>query len=114
MKRGIITALLLIAIVFLGILVMMGVNRDRIEKPQVKQDTIEAVNKIAEVVEPKPKKEETQKVAEKETFSQKQAVRKAESYLDIFGYSSKGLINQLKFEGFTTEEATYAVNKVGF
>lgn len=44
------------------------------------------------------------------TFGQKQARKKAKSYLKIMAFSKKGLINQLKFEGFSTKEAKYGVN----
>jgi hypothetical protein len=43
--------------------------------------------------------------------SQQNAVRKAEDYLDYTAFSRSGLINQLvEFEGFSTEEATFAVD----
>ena len=68
---------------------------------------------VREIVEPQPKKEEPiQNVEVKETLSQQQAVRKAKDYLDYTSFSKKGLIDQLKYEGFNTEDATYAVNKI--
>ncbi|HTO16700.1 MAG TPA: Ltp family lipoprotein [Edaphocola sp.] len=42
-----------------------------------------------------------------------QALRKAKDYLDYKGFSKKGLIKQLEYEGFSTEDATYAVEKCG-
>jgi len=66
-----------------------------------------------EIVDPQPKKEEPiQEVEVKETLSQQQAVRKAKDYLDYTSFSKKGLIDQLKYEGFNTEDATYAVDKI--
>ncbi len=47
-----------------------------------------------------------------ETLSQKNAVNKAKDYLDFTAFSKSGLIEQLKFEGFSNEDATYAVNKI--
>ena len=44
-----------------------------------------------------------------ETVSQKSARRKAEDYLRITPFSRTGLITQLKYEGFSTDDATYAV-----
>lgn len=38
------------------------------------------------------------------------AVKKAKQYLSIIPYSYNGLIEQLKYEGFTEEEAIYAAN----
>lgn len=42
--------------------------------------------------------------------SQENAVRTAEDYLDMSGYSRQGLIEQLEYEGFSTEDAMYAVD----
>lgn len=46
------------------------------------------------------------------TMGQKQAVGKGESYLDMAGFSRTGLIDQLVFEGFSTEDATFAVDYI--
>jgi hypothetical protein len=43
------------------------------------------------------------------TPAQKNAARMAESYLEHQSFSRTGLIHQLKFEGFTTAQATYGV-----
>ncbi len=72
----------------------------------------EAATKVEEK-KPEPKKEEVApKVAEKETVSQKNAVRKAKDYLSLMGFSRKGLIEQLEFEGFSNEDAAYAADKI--
>ena len=42
-----------------------------------------------------------------------QAWKKAEQYLEMMTFSRQGLIDQLKFEGFTHEEAVYGVDKTG-
>ncbi len=39
--------------------------------------------------------------------------KSAEQYLEFSAFSRSGLIDQLKFEGFTTEQATYGVDKAG-
>jgi len=46
-----------------------------------------------------------------ESISQSNAVSKAQDYLDYEAFSRSGLIDQLVFEGFSTEDATYAVDK---
>lgn len=46
------------------------------------------------------------------TMGQKNAIRKAESYLSISGWSKSGLIKQLEFEKFSTEDATFAVENI--
>ena len=37
----------------------------------------------------------------------------AESYLEFSGFSRQGLIDQLVFEGYTQEQATYGVDQTG-
>lgn len=61
---------------------------------------------------PPAPKTTTTKAAPKLTVSQEQAVLKAEDYLSYTAFSRKGLIQQLKFEGFSTADATYAVDHV--
>ncbi|SDP18232.1 Ltp family lipoprotein [Halobacillus aidingensis] len=46
------------------------------------------------------------------TVSQKQAVAMAEQYLSFMAFSKSGLIDQLEFEGFSTEDATYGVENI--
>jgi hypothetical protein len=47
-------------------------------------------------------------------MGEKNALSKAQSYLDTMAFSREGLINQLKYEGFTTEQAEYGVKAVGY
>ena len=42
----------------------------------------------------------------------KQAALSAESYLDFGAFSESGLIDQLEFEGFTSDQATRGVNSI--
>ena len=44
------------------------------------------------------------------TVSQENAIESAETYLDLMAFSRSGLINQLEFEGYSTEDATFAVD----
>ncbi len=53
---------------------------------------------------------ETQEEAVTETIGQKNARESAESYLDFAAFSRQGLIDQLEFEEFSTEDAEYAVD----
>lgn len=46
------------------------------------------------------------------TLGQRNAIGKAEDYLAFSAFSRSGLINQLEFEGFATEEAAFAVDRV--
>ena len=47
------------------------------------------------------------------TSSQRNALTKAESYLKHSAFSYSGLIEQLEYEGYSTEDATYAVDHCG-
>ena len=47
------------------------------------------------------------------TTGERMALASAKNYLNTMGFSKKGLIEQLEFEGYTTQEATYAVNNCG-
>lgn len=47
------------------------------------------------------------------SMGQKNALGKAASYLDFTAFSYSGLIEQLKYEGFSDEDATYAVDNCG-
>ncbi len=46
------------------------------------------------------------------TRGQENAIEKAESYIDLSGFSKVGLLKQLKFEQFSNADARYAVNHV--
>jgi nitrous oxide reductase accessory protein NosL len=48
-----------------------------------------------------------------ETPGQKNAREEAASYLEFTSFSRSGLIHQLEYEGYTTEDATYGVDAQG-
>ena len=45
-------------------------------------------------------------------MGEKNAVKKATSYIKIIPFSQKGLIHQLEFDGFSTKEAEYGVSNI--
>ncbi|MCI9366836.1 MAG: hypothetical protein HFF19_00935 [Oscillospiraceae bacterium] len=47
------------------------------------------------------------------TMGQRNALAKAKDYLSIMAFSYSGLIDQLEYEGYTTEEATYGADNCG-
>ncbi|MDY5181517.1 Ltp family lipoprotein [Butyribacter sp.] len=55
----------------------------------------------------------TVEYAQASSFSQRNAVSKAKSYLIVSAFSKSGLVKQLKYEGFSTKDAKYAVNHCG-
>lgn len=48
-----------------------------------------------------------------ETVSQKNAIKKAKSYLDYSGFSRDGLVDQLEYEQFSHEDAVYGADNAG-
>ena len=46
-------------------------------------------------------------------ISRAQAVLKAKEYLSVSAFSYKGLIGQLKFEGFSTSDSAYGASHAG-
>ena len=64
------------------------------------------------VVEPTPAVAEVKSTDSGETLSQKNAVGKAELYIETMPFSKSGLVEQLEFEGFENVDAVYAVNKI--
>lgn len=74
----------------------------RDEFVRLQAEALEESIEAAEVVEEKAT----------ETLSQKNAVKTAESYLDYTAFSKSGLIGQLEYEGFSNEDATYAVDQI--
>lgn len=45
--------------------------------------------------------------------SQQNAIDSAQAYLEMSPFSASGLVKQLEYEGYSTEDATYAVNSLG-
>ena len=57
--------------------------------------------------------EATEPEAPGETVAQENARSKAEEYLSMSAFSRSGLIDQLKFEGFSKKDAIYGVDATG-
>lgn len=75
--------------------------------------------KTTETEEVKTNKEEVNEKQETEaavvgsTLGEQNALKTAQSYLKYSSFSYSGLIKQLEYEGYSTEEATFAVDHVG-
>ena len=54
-----------------------------------------------------------QEIQSAPTTGQKNALSTALQYLSVLSFSRSGLIDQLEYEGFTNEEAVYAVDNCG-
>ncbi|OIP73624.1 MAG: hypothetical protein AUK08_03580 [Candidatus Pacebacteria bacterium CG2_30_36_39] len=104
-RHPILTGILGIILLF----IVIGASSGGSDTPTSQSNTISPNTEVIE--ESDTTKSEDSNASE--TVSQKNAVRKAKSYLSISGYSRSGLIKQLEFEKFSTEDATYAVDAVG-
>lgn len=62
---------------------------------------------------PESTQEVPQTTANTATIGQKNALAKAKDYLAFTAFSYSGLIEQLEYEGFSTEEATYGADNCG-
>jgi hypothetical protein len=62
------------------------------------------------VAEATTKPTQAAKPTKEMTVSQENAVEKAGDYLDYSAFSRSGLIKQLKYEGFSTKDATFGVD----
>lgn len=63
--------------------------------------------------ERKRKEEEEKALLANATTGEKNALSSAKSYLAFEAFSYQGLVEQLEFEGYTTDEATFAVDNCG-
>jgi hypothetical protein len=81
-------------------------STDEATEPEV---TEEPTPEVTEEPEPEVTEEPAGPV---ETIGQSNAVDKANSYLEFSAFSRSGLIDQLEFEGFSTADATYAVDNI--
>jgi colicin import membrane protein len=85
------------------------------EVEKATEDLAEAVEEVAEEVTTEPV-EEVEAEEEPETpsmsVSQESAVRKAEDYISMGGFSKTGLIKQLEFEQFSKEDSAFAVENI--
>lgn len=107
--------IVIVVLIVLGALGALGGGEDKDDKPDSKNNqpvitetdnTKENVNQDNESIDP-PEPENNI------TMGQKNALSKAKDYLNFTAFSYSGLIHQLEFEGFSNEEATYAVDNCG-
>lgn len=104
-------------------------NTERLDKEKLEFEKEEEKKKESdektsedESKEEKPKEETPKKEEAKEeknpakssgaSVSQENALRAAENYINIMPFSKSGLIEQLEFEGYSTEDATFGVEGI--
>lgn len=84
------------------------------EAEAAEAEAAEAEARAAEAAEAEAAEADAEQNAEQPsmTMAQQNAVRAAENYLDFSGFSRTGLIEQLEFEDYSTEDATMAVDSL--
>lgn len=107
----------------------LGKAKEEIEKAEAEKKKAEEEKKAQEEAERKKKEEEEEAArkkkeeeeakakaeaeeAAKRSTAQKNAIKQAESYLRFTAFSRQGLIEQLEYEGYSNEDATYAVDHI--
>lgn len=90
-----------VLIVFVGVILATGAGSGN--KPETAISTSPSETYVDEEKAPE---------APTATLGELNAVRKAEVYISMGGFSKKGLIEQLKYEGFTAAESKYGVENI--
>jgi colicin import membrane protein len=83
---------------------------DKKTTASAKPETSETTEALETTEAPKPKATTTTTTVPSETVSQENARKSAADYLEYSSFSRSGLIEQLKFEGFSETDATYGVD----
>jgi Host cell surface-exposed lipoprotein len=102
-------ALLVVVAAFACVGIVLGCGEEDTSSPAAQATTTE---KAPAPPPPPPPPPPPEPEAPEETAGQQNARESAESYLDTAPFSRTGLIKQLKFEGYSAADATYAVNAV--
>ncbi len=105
-KTGLVITIVAVAVIVLLIIIVAAssVSKDVTTNPPTPIATAPSPASPEQPVAPAPPEQP------KETVSQANARESAESYLNTSSFSHSGLIKQLKYEGFSQQDATYGVN----
>ena len=98
-----------VVVIVIGVIGSMGGNTST----QPQQDASTAQAEQTEPVSTDTTPEEPSEPADNMTMGQRNALQSAQSYLEYSAFSRSGLIEQLEFEGYSTEDATFAVDNCG-
>ena len=115
------TAAIFLFFILVGALSGSGDDAQQAAPEPEAVETEPAVEDVAEVPEEEvdvPEEETAAAEASVEatdsaTLGEKNAVQKAKDYLAFTAFSYSGLVEQLKYEGFTHDEAVYGVDRCG-
>lgn len=91
-----------------------AVNSDTTQTDTTASPTlVEVPAKVTNTPAPIQAKQTENQITSNETISQKNAIKKAKSYLDFTGFSHDGLIAQLEYEKFSQADAVYGADNSG-
>ena len=82
---------------------------DSLNRPTFHYGTPDFIMSLYHPAEPEKKEEQPRSA----TVGESNALRKAQSYLNVSAFSYSGLIEQLEYSGFTHNEAVYAADNCG-
>lgn len=120
-KSGCLKSVLIAIVVFIALGAVFGGSEDNanpVDTPPAQEQQSTSTPEVPSGPTPAPAAPETPEAPAPETpaepdltTGQKNAIRQAENYLDYAAFSRSGLIGQLEYEGYSTEDATFAVDK---
>jgi hypothetical protein len=105
MKKSLVLGVVLMVVIMLAVVGCGGSNES---SGNSNVSGNEVVDDVEAPVEPEPVIE----VVDNATMGEKNALKSAKNYLSFSGFSKTGLITQLEFEGYSNDEAVYAVENV--
>lgn len=83
------------------------------QAPQITQEATKTVTMTTSPTKPQQTQNKNNPSPSTQTTSQKNAVRKAQSYLNFTGFSRDGLVAQLEYEQFSHVDAVYGADNAG-
>ena len=109
-KKGCLVRILTCVAIGLGLMIVIGTLGGS-SKPS--SNTPSQIATGAPVVNAASVPQPTSAPVSNETIGQRNALRHAKSYLEFQAFSRKGLLDQLAYEGYSSEDAIYGVDHCG-
>lgn len=109
---------LIVVVIVIGVIGSQGDSETNTDDSQTAEQTQSATTEPTDAESEDAQQtaapvEEPEDPADTMTMGQKNALGSAESYLSVTAFSRSGLIGQLEYEGYSTEDATFAADNCG-
>jgi nitrite reductase/ring-hydroxylating ferredoxin subunit len=116
-KGCLIAIIIFVGLALIGVLVPGSIDEEegdleKTEQQEVVEQREEEKQEETEVSEEEVPEEKEPEVYQP-TVGERNALRSANNYLSVMAFSYTGLIKQLEFEGYSRDEAIYAVDNCG-